>query len=271
MRKIVLAVLAAFALSLGLTVTAGTAFAATCPPGQHPDAAGACVADTHPGHPFPGRPFPGHPGFPVGGHFNDRLNGRYIVLDGGPQLDVCSAPDYTAFVSRYGTYRNRFDGVFGPNPSVRFVQLHQSDCSSSNTTVVDNGNCTTVTTDYQNYNNAVRDWNDVALRARGLRIITPALRVQLDAAARDRDRWRGAYLHDNQVRTTTNTTCQAPTTINNITVQAAPTSYVAPSAPATVTEQAPAPVYVAPQAAPVVPNTSSGIHDGDGSVALEQW
>jgi hypothetical protein len=200
-----------------------------------------------------------------------------VILDGGPQLDVCSSPDYSTFVLRNQVYRDRFGTVFGPNPQARFVQLHQACNTTTNTTV--DGNCTTVTTAYQNYTDRVNRWNSLATQYRGLRVLNTVQIGQLRSLQADRDHWRDVYLRGNNVRTTSNTTCSTPTTINNITVQeapaacgcAAPSALTAPvpnSTPATVTEQAPAPVYVNP--APV-PNVSKGIDTGDGSVPLEQW
>jgi hypothetical protein len=57
----------------------------------------------------------------------------------------------------------------------------------------------------------------------------------------------------------------APSSDNSVTNNST-TVEAAPLAPATVTQTAPAPVYSAP-----VPNTSSGIDTGDGSVPLAQW
>ena len=204
-------------------------------------------------------------GGPVGlpGNWHDRFDGRYIVLDRGPRLDVCSDDNYDRFVSRNTTYRDRLGHLFGANPQARYVQLRAM-CGQSNTrtTVIDNGDCktlvTTQTREYNDYVATVRRWNDASSH------YSAARRTELDQLLRDRDRLR----HDfDNTRTKRLTVCKdtGGETVNNITVNVPPVDY---TPPATTTLPAPPPP---PDSGGQVSQVPSGAAEtGDGTYAETQ-
>jgi len=96
-----------------------------------------------------------------GGHYRDHFQGNTVILDGGPQYNVCDYPNYPTFLSRNDSYRGRFGSMFGPNPTVRFLQLRSS--CGNNTVVTNDGQCVTYQQDAvrygREYNDSVRGYN----------------------------------------------------------------------------------------------------------------
>ena len=161
-----------------------------------------------------------------GGGFRgrDHFDGHVIVLDGGGNLDACDGSDsYTVFLDRHSAYRDRLTRDFGTG-SGWWDNLHNS-CTGSTTQTTVNGNCTTVTTLYDNYQGSVNRWNDLANRFRG-GSLSDVQRRELDQAYRD----RVGYARDFAAqRPSVNTVCNVPASTNNITVAPPPVSYAAPS------------------------------------------
>jgi hypothetical protein len=195
-----------------------------CGPGTHWDARDKRCEDNRGGPVFGG----GH------NNWNDRLDGRYFRLDRGPALDVCSADTYSVFLSRNSVYRDRISRFLDDR---RFTDLRRADCG---VVVSNDGDCTTVTTYYNNYRNSVNRWNDLSRRY-NTRDLVQRYRGDLDSAARDRLRWANEF---NRTRSTVHTTCNVPTTLNTIVVQAPPVTYALPAAPAPAPVAAPAPSSV---------------------------
>lgn len=203
-----------------------------------------------------------------GGPWNDRWDGgnRYIVLDGGPRLDLCSYRDYNDLLGRNTVYRDRFGRMFGADPVRRFGDYRRS-CGNT-TVVVNNGDCNSVTTYYTNYRNSVNRWNDLTRRYNNPGLFN-SHRGEFDTIYRDRQRWQGLF---DQHRRSITTVCSAPQTLNTIVVQAPPVVYTAPApvvAPA-ATESTPAPVVdSAPVQNPQVYTVPKGSADtGDGSTDI---
>lgn len=99
------------------------------------------------------------------------------------------------------------------------------DQPTSSSTVLVSGDCTTVTTYYNDYRSSTSRWNDLASRYRGGHL-SNAQRHELDAAARDRLRWRDAF---DRSRPTVRTTCGCPTSVSDFPVTTAPASYTPPT------------------------------------------
>lgn len=246
---------------------------------------GATCSEDVPGIPeggsgFPGGHLPGG-GFPpnLGGHFG----GHVIVLDGGPTLDACSASTFPQFVDRYQIYRGNIDQILGADAAQRWLALHQActPITSTNTTV--NGNCTTVTTDVSNYRQVATRWNDTVNEFRPLRTLTPAQEQTLRNLTDQRNLWLNRFNRDRvlvpQTSTNSTTVCQAanPTTINNITINAAPSSFVTPSpstsspstsSPSDSSPTTSAPTYSAPSSGSSIPQRSVKTGGDDPGFAL---
>jgi hypothetical protein len=196
-----------------------------------------------------------------GGHFyNDRFEGRYLIIDGFAQRnDVCAYNSYNDYAGRYGTYRGRVDAMFGNGSkwdSIRRV----NNCSVS-TQVVDNGDCTTYVTSANNYVRYRDDWNRTSrdYRNRGIKLSVGSRELlNLQTIQRERDRWRGDYDRNRSRVLSTHTTCNNAPVVNNITYEAPPVNYVTP-APAPVAA-APAPLSTQLQTVP-----SGSASTGDGS------
>lgn len=186
--------------------------------------------------------------------FGDRFDGRVIIIDGGPRLDVCGFDNYGVFRSRNGVYGDRLDRLFGTDRDRRFVDLRRS-CTVTTT----NGDCTTVTTYFNDYRNTVNRWNDLSRRYNTADLVR-LHRGELDVVYRERLRLADQF---NRTRSTVRTVCQAPTTINNITVSPPPVTYTAP------VYTAPAPVYSVPAPGGQVSTIPRGsIETGDGSATI---
>jgi len=169
----------------------------------------------------------------VGGSRHDRFDGRFIIIDGGPRLDVCGYGSYNDLVNRNLVFRDRFGQVFGADPIRRFDDLRRT-C----TVTTQSGNCTTVTTIFNDYRATVGRWNDLTRRFSSADLVR-LHRAELDTVYRDRLRLADQF---NRTRSTVNTVCQAPTTLNTIVVASPPVAYTTPAPVAA----APAPVYTAP-------------------------
>lgn len=192
-----------------------------------PVAGSTCTED------IPG--LPEHPPTVPGGHFPGHSGGHVIVLNGGPTLDACSARTYPEFVGRYGAYRSDIDQILGAQAAQRWEALHRTCTPTTNTTTTVDGNCVTVTTDATNYQTAVTRWNNTVNQYRPLGHLSAGQLSTLRTLEQQRNLWRDRFNRDRVLipHTTTNTTttcAAAPTTINNITVQAAPASYNPPAA-----------------------------------------
>lgn len=99
------------------------------------------------------------------------------------------------------------------------------DQPTSSSTVLVSGDCTTVTTYYNDYRSSTARWNDLASRYRGGHL-SNAQRRELDSAARDRLRWRDAF---DRSRPTVTTTCGCPTSVSSVPVTTAPVTYTPPT------------------------------------------
>lgn len=242
------------ALPLGITAPICTVTA--------PVAGSTCTEDI-PGLPqhHPTGPFPGHPG-----HLPGHSDGHVIVLNGGPTLDACTARTYPEFVDRYGAYRSDINEVLGAQAAQRWEALHRACTPTTSTNTSVDGNCVTVTTDVTNYRTAVVRWNNTVNQYRSAGRLSSAQVTTLRSLEAQRNMWRDRFNKDRvlvpQTRTNTTTTCAAaaPTTINNVTVQAAPASYTAPSASAPSTS---APRYNGTITTP----PSGSIETGDSGIA----
>lgn len=201
-----------------------------------------------------------------GGAWHDRWEGnRYIVLDGGSRFDVCdrSYRDYGDFLGRNRTYDSRLRALVDDR---RFNDYRRS-CGIQNTTIVnadcDNDDLNQYTIVSNSYRSSYDRYNGYLNTYRTHRT-SENLRT-LNRYYGDFDRNRRAY-DDRRNRTTVICKDRTPPPVTyNITQtpqQACGCNDVPAVEPAPVTAPAPAPRYSK------VPDTSSGVNDGDGSYPL---